>query len=658
MTQPPRERGPQRMKKMILRIGAVIVGSAMIFSILSSVLPRPVIQTTVSARRSGTGAQNASGSSVVSVKSPDDTAGEAVLEAAEAVRISADARTPLTPDDVQYPVIILPGINHSVAYLADENGEPVTDSKGNKLENGLLITDTSNLVTDILSKILFPLIGTLFTGSDMGLSEGVKATIADLFHAQASDPDGMPKNNLVVKEYNYPVSEMDEETKDWFYRMLPVDAYADMVGEDMIYIYTFPLIGDPMASGEKLKSFIDMVKAQKGVDKVNLLSVSLGGTILTSYAEQTGGDWSDINRICGVVSVYDGTTIIDDFFARRWDLDDDFVYTEYLPGVLKENGMNDLQTYLIAAAFALLPKSTRDVILSSAIEGVLDNLLVNCPQFWAMTSSGAYPELAQRYLSDPEHAELRAKTDAFQQARLDLKNNLLEARTQGVVTSTISGCGLTYNDGEYNFFGIVASHDTTNTDAIIPVGSTSLGASSVPAGKTFDNGYLASHDPEYISPDFSVDSSSCLFADNAWFFMGQHHEIGHNDAALKLASYILTGAIKDVYTAPDRFPRFNRARDSKELNRWLIPEAEQVISNADGKYSDEQVAAVRTALDAALAMEDDTICDAAACEKATRDMRLALAAAGVREAPKEESVVSQAMGKGMKALFEALYSIK
>ena len=208
----------------------------------------------------------------------------AAAEAPAAPKLASDNRTELTIDDTQYPVIILPGINHSVAYLADEEGNVVKDKSGNDLENGLLIVDTSDLVKNIFGKLLGPLLMSLLLRTDVKLSDGIKATLEDLFHVQRSDNDGNPVNNLIVKKYDYPVSEMDADTKDWFYRMIPVNAYADLVGEDMLYLYTFPLLGDPMESARGLVDYIEMVKQQKGVDKVNLLSVSLGGTILTAYA--------------------------------------------------------------------------------------------------------------------------------------------------------------------------------------------------------------------------------------------------------------------------------------------------------------------------------------------------------------------------------------
>lgn len=645
-------------KKMILRMTAVVLCAALTFGIFAVCAPRTTVST-----KAGADTAHAS-SSVTTEEAEAPAAAQTETKAAVTTSpvtpavntVTSGAKTELVADEKQYPTIILPGINHSVSYLANSDGTVVKDSKGNDLSAGLLIVDTSNLVKDILGKVALPLLTSLLTGKDEGLSDGVKATLSDLFHVQKADKTGTPVNNLITKKYEYPVSQMDSDTKSWFYRMLPVQEYANLVGEDMIYMYTFPLIGDPMASAEGLKDYIELVKQQRGVDKVNLLSVSLGGTILTAYAEAVNGDFSNINRIVGVVSLYDGTDIMADFYGRNWNLTDDFFYNQYLPSVLEANDMSTFQVYAIDSLVAIMPKSVRDTILTAAMDSFLDDLMINDAQFWAMVPSSKYEELADRYLSGSDYAVLRAKTDKFQQARLDLKANLTAARDNyGVLTSTISGYDLTYTDGEYNFFGIVASSATANSDAIIPAVSTSLGATTAPAKTKLDASYLASADPDYVSPDKSLDASTCLFPDNAWFFCGQHHEIGKNDAALKLAANILTGGIDNVNTAPDRFPQFNGTRNTKQLTRSYLAEAQTVMANADGKYTAAQIADVTDAYNECVAMMDDTICDSSYTQECIDFMRAALVECGVETEPASSSKKDEILGSLAEYIYDLIY---
>lgn len=539
--------------------------------------------------------------------------------------------------DTLYPTIILPGINHSPSYLCDEDGNRVKDSSGNDIGGGLLIIDSSNLVMRIVKKLLFPLLAAIFLKADIGLGDAVYDTVCDLFYVQKVNDDGTPANNLVCDSFDGPLSSFSEDDNSWFYRMLPMqevvssieDTYGVADGEDYIYLYTFPLIGDPMEAGRGLVDYIENVKKQHNCDKVNLVTVSLGGTILDAYcqtvADSYNGDFSNINKIINIVSCLNGTEIIGDFYGRNWNLDDMFLYHDYIPAVMEANGSDRAIGHLINIALRILPKSCLYSVLTAAMDGILDTILINDAQMWSMVPSDRYEELADRYLSDEAHAELRAKTDEFQTARVNLVQNLTEAKSQGVGVYTLSGYGLTYLDGTYNFFGIVASTAKTNSDAVIPVTSTSIGATVAKAGKSL--GY----ENEYTSPDGSVDASTCFSPDTTWFFTNQHHEIGYNDVAIRLCANLLVGNVKDI-NSDEAFPQWLVARNTKQLKRWVFPDAELVMANADGKYTDEQIAEVKTAYDEAKAVYNDTVSGQEVVDSVTENLRAALVNAGAYEA--------------------------
>lgn len=539
--------------------------------------------------------------------------------------------------DTLYPTIILPGINHSPSYLCDEDGNRVKDSSGNDIGGGLLIIDSSNLVMRIVKKLFFPLLAAIFLKADIGLGDAVYDTVCDLFYVQKVNDDGTPANNLVCDSFDGPLSSFSEDDNSWFYRMLPMqevvssieDTYGVADGEDYIYLYTFPLIGDPMEAGRGLVDYIENVKKQHNCDKVNLVTVSLGGTILDAYcqtvADSYNGDFSNINKIINIVSCLNGTEIIGDFYGRNWNLDDTFLYHDYIPAVMEANGSDRAIGHLINIALRILPKSCLYSVLTAAMDGILDTILINDAQMWSMVPSDRYEELADRYLSDEAHAELRAKTDEFQTARVNLVQNLTEAKSQGVGVYTLSGYGLTYLDGTYNFFGIVASTAKTNSDAVIPVTSTSIGATVAKAGKSL--GY----ENEYTSPDGSVDASTCFSPDTTWFFTNQHHEIGYNDVAIRLCANLLVGNVKDI-NSDEAFPQWLVARNTKQLKRWVFPDAELVMANADGKYTDEQIAEVKAAYDEAKAVYNDTVSGQEVVDSVTENLRAALVNVGAYEA--------------------------
>lgn len=547
-------------------------------------------------------------------------------------------------DEVQYPTIVLPGISQSDSFLADENGDPVLRENGKPLRGGLLIIDPDRTVQSALKNLLLPLLLTLATQNSIGIKKGAYKTLCDMFWVQATDKDGTPKNNLITETFDGPISTMPDAQKNIFYNETPIKSFADLVGEDNLYFFAYPLVGDPMQAGAKLHEFIQMVKAQRGTDKVNLLTLSLGGTVLSAYLDLKNepyngiaSDYNDINRIINGVSALNGSEIMSDFFSRNFLLDNAFIYRDYFPALMEGETGSPLMGYLVNIAIRLLPRRAFEHLLTGAVDGVLETFMLYNPQFWALVPSQDYEMLAERYFSAPEFAEIRAKTDRFQRARNALPNNLVTLKTDfGVNTQTVCGYNQVFSDGAYKYFGIMKSTLTTNSDGIIHLASTSMGATYGSANTPLSDTYLAGRDPAYISPDRIVDASTCLFPNNTWFWTDQHHEAASNDAALELMVYLILGAITSNADEPDRFPRFNYGRNTKAMTRNYIPEAEAVLNDkaAYPQATPEQFDALEHALINAVAIMDETNIYAVGSHEPTQTQLLeSLYALGVRERP-------------------------
>lgn len=475
------------------------------------------------------------------------------------------------------PVIVLPGINHSPTYLYDENDEPVLDGDGNHIGGTLLILNLDG-VLEHLPKVLLSLLATLALQDNVLLDEAAYEVAKAAFSYQQCDEKGNHIENLQTQRWYHPLSEMTQDEIDWVYRMVPMKPLVDVIGADHTYFFTFNLVGDPMDSADDLDEYIELVKAQTGHDKVNLLPVSLGGTILTAYLEKYGHE--DVNAIVNAVACLNGTDLLADFYAREWNLSDEYFYHEFISNIFVES--NDYGTigYLINMLIRIIPRAGVDALLSGAMSGILDAMMLNCPQFWAMLPSYRYDALAKRYLSDKP--ELKARTDAFQQARLNLEDNILAAVEDGVRVNFISGANLDFGEEMYTYFGIVASADKHNTDGIINLSSTTLGATGAAGENTLGEGYVQKNPSEeypeysYVSPDNMVDVSTAVLPDNTWIFLDQHHEVGNNDVVLNLAKALILEEIDDVHSDPENYPQFNGACNTKYVRRWRLADAYDV----------------------------------------------------------------------------------
>ena len=540
---------------------------------------------------------------------------------------------PIVADgEEKYPTIILPGISQSVSYLADENGNPVKNKDGKELSGGLMIIDDSTVINKALKHLLFPALLTLITQKEhLGFTDKIYDFACDIFDIQASTPDGVPKQSLKTITFDTSLAGMSEKDKEDFYKDVPLQEYVNAVGEENVYLFAFPLLGTPVENGKNLQDYINWIKAETGAQKVNLAPLSLGGTVLTAWANYEHANYDDINKIINVVSLLNGTDIMGDFFARDFILEDQFINADFFPRVMKESSGDATVGYLINILLRIFPRAIFEKTLTRAVDGVLDTFILNAPQFWAMVPKERYPGLADRYLDldkYPEKALLRQKTDAFYAAQQNLEANFLDmVENHGVKIYNICGYNMDFGVQNYNFFGIMKSSLTTNSDALIPIQSTSIGATAAPAGKQLDADYLAGvANQAYISPDKSLDASTCLFPDRVWFFRDAHHEFGRSDLTIEIAVRIITGEVEDIYTDTDKYPQFNTGRKTNDLTNRMRDVRNMLADPTWEEIPQEKLDKLVAVYNEAADMLRNTYAgDQAKTDKLAQDLRIAIA---------------------------------
>ena len=558
------------------------------------------------------------------------------------------------------PVIVLPGINHSPTYLYDENNEPVMYN-GSHIGSTLLILNEAALSTENIAKLVASALATITFQTNVALDKVAYNLVSEIFKYQRCDENGNHVENLKTQRWNYSLEKMTEDELDWTYRMVPMKPLVDEIGEDHVYFFTFNLVGDPMNSADDLDEYIEMVKEQTGHDKVTLLPVSLGGTILTAYLEKYGHE--KIDQIVNAVACLDGTDIVADFFAREWRLDDEYLYHEFMEKIFIENSDGPALGYLINSLLHIIPRSGVDALLSGAISAILDTLMLNCPQFWAMLPSYRYDALAERYLSD--NPTLKARTDAFQKARLNLKQNILDAVANGVRVDSIAGANLDFGEEMYTYFNIVASAEKYNTDGIVNLNSTTLGATGAAGNQTLDdvdyekNTYCSDPAHNHISPDNMVDTSTAILPENTWIFLDQHHEVGYNDVVLNLAKAIILGEVTNVNDNPEMYPQYNGPCYTQSIRRWKLPDAKKVDQT---NLSEEDKAELNAAIAEGEAVLKLTVADQPRVEAAEKRLIAILCKVGaegyISAEPEDPSPldpiledITRAMSKGSLFLF-------
>ncbi len=511
------------------------------------------------------------------------------------------------------PAIIVPGILQSQVYLLDNYGKIIMSGEENKspeeikkiinnkeewdkvrangerptaVAESLLVQNFFNF-DELLAKlpeIIGELTKAIVSKDTDAFADYVSGLVGDNLSAHYFNEDGTRNNDIYLVEYWHSLAEATEKDISVYfeqssknqnltesqaiYKQVDTEEYAELAGADHLYFYAYPSFGDTYESAERLNEFVQMVKAETGHSKVNLVFISLGGTIGTAYFDLYPNT-NDVNKAIFASSALDGSSLLGDLFAGNYTVDDsELMLTEVVPDLFNSFAQGKVPMWLAHMINILLraipPVFGDDVeqVLMQVIQTIVDDFLVKCPSMWALIPSEMYPELSEKYLSDPKLAGLKEKTDRYYNAQITNKVRLpqLNARDDMAIF-IVCGYGL-------HLPGVLESFYTKHSDSIIESSSQSGGAYFAPIGETLPDDYVPAIDDSYISPDKMVDAGAGYLPDNTWFVYGQ----GHMNLQDALHDYIsmcvhiaYDDSIKDARVNNGGYPQFNEYRYTKTL---------------------------------------------------------------------------------------------
>ncbi|NLA77161.1 MAG: hypothetical protein GX851_04945 [Clostridiales bacterium] len=554
------------------------------------------------------------------------------------------------------PTIVVPGIGQSNTYLCDGFGNKIKDENGDVVTGWPLYVN----VDEIVDKIAAPLVTVVATQQDNGFSDLVADVAGEALTVNTCGLDGLPVNNIIVEKYYKSVAECTEAEREYILKTIPLDGYVDQVGADHLYYFAYNSFGDTLGIAEELYAYIQMVKAQTGHDKVNIVPISLGGTIANAlfylYADELK---DDLNRVVFIVPALDGSKIVSDVYGLNLSTEDEMLYSGLIPSLMPD----DYLAYVINMAIRILPKQVLADTLDKVNRKLVTDVLANCPSMWALVASEDYPALAEMWLSDEDHAYLRERTGDYYQAQLESDANILALQQAGVEVFDVVDYGVP-------MYSIAASWDDYNADGIIHADSTSAGATTSLVGSTLCTDDYASGavyhctNPEHdhISPDGSLDASTSILPEHSWYFYGQNHEsTAKNNIIMYLAIDLLTdNSITDVYS-DERYPQFMYARNTRNFIKYDIPIAEGILAEetaTPGTYSSQVISDTTAALDRAYYMIENGSVTTAEVEEIKAAVYECLYASGKWERPDPaaaEDNTDEYAYKFFKSASDALY---
>ena len=521
------------------------------------------------------------------------------------------------------PTIIVHGLGQSTVAKIDDDGNYIYDENGELEEVWPLSVDAMPLV----KKLLWPIIKTLFTQKDY-LSEPLGEAVLDVFKYNICDEEGKENENVSVVKYVKSVAACTEEEKDELYDIVPLRNYCELAGttEDHLYYFMYNSFGNSCEIAEEFIEYVRMVKAETGHDKVNIVPISLGGTVMNAameyYRDELAGS---VDKIVYIVPATNGSKLISDLYQHKFCTDDESLYLTMFPNLIE-----GWTGYLVNIAVRILKNDVLVSILNNTIDTLVDGFLDKCTNMWALTSyedwdaiMACHPDFAEKY---PVIYEQIVK---YHEAQGNRDANLQYLIDNGTKVYDIV-------DTDYPLYCIVPSWTEYNADGIIQIDSTSLGCVSCPVGDTLDEAdyegktqVCTDETHNHINQANTVDASYGFAPETTWYLYGQDHEgTARDDIILNLAMDILAGNVEDIYSNPE-YPQFMYGRETKKM-RNRLKDFENMKAN--GSLSDEQIAIIQPAADLCYALLANNLATTEEAENADNALIDALVKAGLMEA--------------------------
>lgn len=325
--------------------------------------------------------------------------------------------------------------------------------------------------------------------------------------------------------------------------------------------FSYDWRGDPMKIADELHEYIETVCQLSGSQQVALGCHSLGSAVALAYLTKYGND-----RVAGMVldsPACNGVAIIGNVLTGKVNLDADGIAV-FLKEILGESEYEALVSSIIDifASAGVLNLFTRfaDEIIEALAPAVYREtvapLLGSWLTFWSMLPD-----------SEVENAKAYIFGDILKGQDCSAIISKIDNYTKTVRVNRTKTLKAFDDDSRFAIFSrytcqtvpLIGSADLLG-DTIIETKATSLGATTAPIGTYFSDEYLKGKDMKYISPDKTVDASTCLFPEKTWFI----RDSGHFE----------TGGVTEIYYDMFFFADTELTCDTADIGRFTYRDSE------------------------------------------------------------------------------------
>ncbi|HHU83646.1 MAG TPA: hypothetical protein GXZ23_00535 [Clostridiales bacterium] len=461
---------------------------------------------------------------------------------------------------MSYPVIYVPGIGQSNIELLDKKNEVVKRAWPVNFET-----------KDIMKLVKAPLMKMLLLRRDAGFSDALEDIAEEWAFALRLDSNGKAVENLRLIKYEKSYAECEENEKNYINKMVRVDDIVDAVGAENIFYFSYNSFGNLFDAADDLDEFIAFVLNKTGAERVNLISISLGGVVTNAYLYRYG-EKNLIHRVVNLVAGLDGSVVISDLLSNNLDMSN----VNSVLSLIGGGSFEDIKPML-----GILPAGIIDTCIEKIYDKLMDLVALKSTVMLGSVPADKYDIVAEKVFADGALPEIKKQADEFMTLHKNRDEIYRRLEENGTEIYALCGYGI-------EFLKILGSANK-NGDGMAHVESASMGATAADI-----NSQLDSFNEKYVSPDKSIDASTCFNPDRVWFFKNQKHGgIKFNDVALDIVGKLVSDDTFNSVNSDENYPQFNNARSAGRVKKY-IEKAEEKL-NGYCENSDELEKAVHDA---------------------------------------------------------------
>lgn len=318
---------------------------------------------------------------------------------------------------------------------------------------------------------------------------------------------------------------------------------CDKIGADNVYCFNYDWRLDFCENAEKLNSLIDIVKKDKGCQKVTLIGGSEGTCVVAAYVDKYMNK-NDLERvvyldgaICGV-SV--GNAFAKDLYFNADALSNyivDFANT-YNNRTLKMSNLAFLGPVLNGSldnACKLINKVLKDKKLCKKFYNkVMYPVFGNIPALWGFITYNEFDKAVKEMSAIgflDKKSGLYTKITNYHKVQGRAKANIKKLQSKGVDVVVVAN----YNTPTVP----ITNERKNNSDILIDTKYASIGATVADFGKKLNKKQIKNK--KYLSPDGVIDASTCAVKDATWFVKDvQHMDFWYGGGACDFLATLVT----------------------------------------------------------------------------------------------------------------------